>query len=84
MIIRYFNPGMVIEIGFLMPEGTVPRPTTRLCVVMSVHLKGLLVHPFMNRGSSTEDHAVYTSQGRIACDLRNVNEFRPPTRFPIR
>lgn len=81
MIIRYFNPGMVVEMGFLMPGGTFPRPKARLCLVMSVHLKGLLVHPFMPKGTSAEEHAVYTSQGRVACDLRNVNE--SPTSYAV-
>ena len=74
MIINYFHPGMIVEIHFLMPGARIRKPRIRLCVVMSVHVKGLLVHPLMPRGSSTEKHAVYTKHGRIACDLRNIIE----------
>lgn len=74
MIIRYFQPGMITEIRFLMPGAGNPQPRHRLCVVMSVHVKGLLVHPLAPRGTSVERHAVYTRKGRIACDLRNIIE----------
>ena len=74
MIIRSFHPGMVIESLFLSPLHPGKTPSKRPCVVMAVHLKGLLVHPILPRGQSAEDHAVYTRIGRVACDLRNVIE----------
>ena len=81
MIIKFFHPGMVIESYFLLP-GQVPlRPRRKLCVVMSVHTKGLLVHPFIPRGGSAEQYAVYTKSGRVACDLRNIIE--TPTSYAI-
>lgn len=81
MIINSFHPGMIVEIYFLMPGATPPKPTLKRCVVMSVHVKGLLVHPLMLRKSSVEQHAIYTRQGRVACDLRNIIE--SPTSYAI-
>ena len=81
MIINFFHPGMVIESYFVMPGVKPFRPHRRICVVMSVHTKGILVHPMMPRGASDEAHAVYTKHGRFACELRNIIE--APTSFAI-